>query len=203
MPILGGCRVQRISTAVADHSLCAIGVYTHNLQPSPAQQADLGDALKVFSDHGYVRPKTCYLFRSLPRSLDTSSMRLCRKLLCRQTDPVHQCQPDPDSFRRNAAGGKPESARDGQARMCHRPPGHEHGTCSSESRLLRSTRLFGCTDRLRRNLRIPGAKLEAYTERTETLSKANSLLSKFHQIRRHDIEGGQMPTIAQSLAALS
>src|SRR5271170_4364945 len=43
------------ATSAADHSLCAIGVYTHNLQPSPAQQTDLTDALKVFNDLGYVR----------------------------------------------------------------------------------------------------------------------------------------------------
>jgi uncharacterized protein (DUF169 family) len=42
-------------TSVADHEMCAIGVYTHNLQPSPAQQIDLEDALGVFSDLGYVR----------------------------------------------------------------------------------------------------------------------------------------------------
>ena len=43
------------ATSAADHSLCAIGVYTHNLQPSPAQQTDLMDALKVFGELDYVR----------------------------------------------------------------------------------------------------------------------------------------------------
>ena len=56
-----GCRFwqdaasKTFATSAADHSLCAIGVYTHNLQTTPAQQADLGDALKVFRDLGYVR----------------------------------------------------------------------------------------------------------------------------------------------------
>lgn len=35
--------------------MCAIGVYTHNLEPSLLQQIDLKDALGVFSDLGYVR----------------------------------------------------------------------------------------------------------------------------------------------------
>src|SRR5215469_8051647 len=54
-----GCRFwedaaySKFLTYPADHSLCAIGVYTHNLQTAPAQQADLIDALKVFSDLGY------------------------------------------------------------------------------------------------------------------------------------------------------
>ena len=43
------------ATSASDHSLCAIGVYTHNLQTSPAHQIDLMDALKVFGELGYVR----------------------------------------------------------------------------------------------------------------------------------------------------
>ena len=49
---------------------------------------------------------------------------------------------------------------------------------------------------------IPGAKLEAYTQRIEALANANAVLSKFHQIRRRDIGAGQTPTIKDSLAAL-
>ena len=45
------------ATTAADHNLCAIGVYTHNLPSSPAQQTDLMDALKVFGDLDYVRPE--------------------------------------------------------------------------------------------------------------------------------------------------
>src|ERR1700689_1112092 len=56
-----GCRFWQdaasaaFATSASDHSLCAIGVYTHNLQPSPAQQTDLMDALKVFGELSYVR----------------------------------------------------------------------------------------------------------------------------------------------------
>ncbi|MGB9032005.1 MAG: hypothetical protein WCC27_17920, partial [Acidobacteriaceae bacterium] len=42
------------ATTAENHNSCAIGVYTHNLQPSPEQQTDLMDALKVFADLGYV-----------------------------------------------------------------------------------------------------------------------------------------------------
>jgi hypothetical protein len=50
-PVPAGCRFWQdgaataFVTTAADHSLCAIGVYTHNLQTSPAQQTDLVDAL--------------------------------------------------------------------------------------------------------------------------------------------------------------
>jgi hypothetical protein len=49
---------------------------------------------------------------------------------------------------------------------------------------------------------IPGAKLEAYTERIVALTMANAVLSKFHQIRRRDVEAGQSPSVETSLAAL-
>src|SRR3984957_3560393 len=57
-----GCRfwedgaASAFATSAADHSLCAIGVYTHNLQTSPAQQTDLMDALKVFGELDYETP---------------------------------------------------------------------------------------------------------------------------------------------------
>jgi uncharacterized protein (DUF169 family) len=49
---------------------------------------------------------------------------------------------------------------------------------------------------------IPGAKLAAYAERIETLSKANAVLSQFHQMRRRSVEAGQNPTVKESLAAM-
>jgi hypothetical protein len=50
---------------------------------------------------------------------------------------------------------------------------------------------------------IPGARLEAYARRIEALANANRVLSKFHQIRRHDIASGGTPSIKDSLAALA
>lgn len=49
---------------------------------------------------------------------------------------------------------------------------------------------------------IPGAALSAFAERIAALSKANQILTKFHQIRRKDIEAGGNPTVQDSLAAL-
>ena len=49
---------------------------------------------------------------------------------------------------------------------------------------------------------IPGAKLAAYAERIETLSKANAVLLQFHQMRRRSVEAGQNPTVKESLAAM-
>ena len=55
------------ATSAADHSLCAIGVYTHNLETSPGQQADLMDAIKV----------RALLFRVLP-GLQKAELRAYR-----------------------------------------------------------------------------------------------------------------------------
>jgi hypothetical protein len=49
---------------------------------------------------------------------------------------------------------------------------------------------------------IPGPKLELYTERIRALAAANTVLSKFHQIRRGDIQAGRSPSVRESLAAL-
>jgi hypothetical protein len=49
---------------------------------------------------------------------------------------------------------------------------------------------------------IPGLKLDAYAQRIQALAKANSILSKFHQIRRRAVGAGQIPTVSDSLAAL-
>ena len=62
------------ATTAADHNLCAIGVYTHNLRSSPAQQTDLMDALKVFGDLDYVRPEdlaSIPVLQSQPRTSST------------------------------------------------------------------------------------------------------------------------------------
>ena len=56
-----GCRfwqeatTQVFATVPKDHNLCSIGMYTHHLENGPQAQIDLGDALKVFGDLGYVR----------------------------------------------------------------------------------------------------------------------------------------------------
>jgi uncharacterized protein (DUF169 family) len=50
---------------------------------------------------------------------------------------------------------------------------------------------------------IPGAKLDAYVRRIEALANANAILTKFHQIRRRDVEAGQTPSVKASLAAMA
>ena len=56
-----GCRFWQeaatrvFATVASDHELCAIGVYTHNLEGAAGYQGNLQDSLRVFGDLGYVR----------------------------------------------------------------------------------------------------------------------------------------------------
>src|SRR5580698_4127239 len=58
-----GCRfwqeatTEVFATVPKDHELCSIGMFTHHLENGPNVQTDLGDALKIFGDLGYVRPE--------------------------------------------------------------------------------------------------------------------------------------------------
>jgi hypothetical protein len=49
---------------------------------------------------------------------------------------------------------------------------------------------------------LPGRGLEALAERIAALASANATLTKFHRIRRRDIESGKSPSVMDSLAAL-
>jgi len=49
---------------------------------------------------------------------------------------------------------------------------------------------------------IPGASVSAFAERIAALAKANGVLTKFHEIRRREVEAGKLPTIMESLASL-
>ena len=49
---------------------------------------------------------------------------------------------------------------------------------------------------------LPSAKLDAYCAQIEILAAANRTLSKFHELRRKDVESGTRPTVQESLQQL-
>ncbi len=49
---------------------------------------------------------------------------------------------------------------------------------------------------------LPGARIGEYAERIRVLSQANDILTKFHQLRREDVEHGKSPSVKESLARL-
>jgi uncharacterized protein (DUF169 family) len=192
------------STAAADHYRCAIGVYTHNLQPSPEQQTDLMDALKVFADLGYVRPEDLpqipvlkgqpkhVVYSPLARTPLAPDVVLLfvnanQTLILSEATQQVEGQVAP-AMGRPACAVVPQVMNNARAAL-------SLGCCGARAYLdvlPDDVAIFA----------IPGGKLEAYTERIEALSKANALLSRFHGIRRRAVEEGQNPTIKESLAAL-
>lgn len=206
-----GCRfwedaaASAFATTAADHYRCAIGVYTHNLDPSPEQQTDLMDALKVFADLGYVRAEDLPqipVLQSKPKHviyspLDRSPLAPDVVLLfvdANQTLILSEATQQVENqiapaMGRPACAVVPQVVNTGRAAL-------SLGCCGARAYLdilPDDAAIFA----------IPGAKLLTYTERIEALAKANMVLSQFHQIRRRAVEAGQDPTIKQSLAAMS
>jgi uncharacterized protein (DUF169 family) len=192
------------ATSASDHSLCAIGVYTHNLQTSSAQQTDLMDALKVFGDLEYVRQEDLALIpvlgsqpgyvvyapladSPLPPDVVLLFVNANQTLILSEATQQVENQNAP-AMGRPACAIVPQVMNSGRAAL-------SLGCCGARAYLdvlTDDVAVFA----------IPGDKLEAYTRRIEALAKANGVLSKFHSIRRHAVAAGETPTIKDSLAAL-
>ena len=207
-----GCRFWQdgasaaFATTAADHSLCAIGVYTHNLQTSPAQQTDLMDALKVFGELG--------LRETRRPGADSGSGIAARHTSCTRLWQTSPLPPDVVLLFVNANQTLILSEATQQVEN-QNAPAMGRPACAIVPQVMNTGRAalsLGCCgaraylDVLTDDVAvfaIPGAKLEAYTRRIEALAKANAVLAKFHQIRRHDDRRRSHPTIKDSLAALA
>lgn len=193
------------ATSAADHYRCAIGVYTHNLQPSPEQQTDLMDALKVFAELGYVREEDLPqipVLQSQPKYVVYAPLNRARLspdvvllfvnssqtlILSEATQQIeNQIAP---ALGRPACAVVPQVMNTGRAAL-------SLGCCGARAYL----------DVLQDDVAIfalPGAKLAEYAERIEALAKANVVLSQFHKMRRRAVDQGQNPTIRESLSAMN
>jgi uncharacterized protein (DUF169 family) len=206
-----GCRfwedgaAAAFATTASDHNLCAIGVYTHNLHSSPAQQTDLMDALKVFGELDYVRPEDlasipvlasqpAYVIYAplaespLPPDVVLLFVNANQTLILSEATQQVENQNAP-AMGRPACAIVPQVMNAGRAAL-------SLGCCGARAYLdvlTDDVAVFA----------IPGTKLEAYVRRIEALAKANEILSTFHQLRRKNIAAGGTPTIKDSLAALS
>lgn len=205
-----GCRFwqdgarRAFATSAEDHDLCAIGVYTHNLQPSVGQQIDLNDALQVLGSMEYVRqedlhaipvlqwrPKHVVYAPLAETPLEPAVVVLFVEagealILSEATQQVED--QNPPAMGRPACGVVPQVMNTGRAAL-------SLGCCGARAYLdvlTPGVAIFA----------IPGAKLVEYVQRIEILARANTTLAKFHGLRRREIEIGRMPTVKESLAAL-
>lgn len=205
-----GCRFwqeaagRAFATAPADHSLCSIGQYTHNLAMSPASGADLATALKVFADLSYVRAEDVAaipVLASKPQFVIYSPLAEAPSapdvvLLFVRADQTLILSEASQQLEHGLppAMGRPACAVIPQARNTGRSA-LSLGCCGARAYLdvlTPEVALYA----------IPGAALEAFAERIAALAKANRILTRFHQIRRQQVESGAAPTIEHSLAAL-
>lgn len=205
-----GCRFwqeaqERVfATSPSDHALCSIGLYTHNLEMSPGAGTDLTDALKVFNDLSYVR---------------TGDLPMIPVLASRPKHviygPLSQIPLDPEVvllfIRPDQILIVSEASQQLEGGL---PPAMGRPACAvipQAKNTARSALSHGCCDAraylevLSETIAIyalPGPAIGAFAERITALSKANTILTKFHEIRRRAVDAGRSPTIQESLQAL-
>lgn len=206
-----GCRfwqeaTQRsFATSARDHALCGVGVYTHNLEPTKLGQTDLMDALKVFGDLGYLRPEdlpNIPVLQSRPRYVVYGPLSQARQqpdlvlLIVNASQSLILSEAAQQVDHQNApAMGRPACAVVPQVVNGQRAA-LSLGCCGARAYLDLLTddaALFA----------LPWSKFDHYLERIEVLARANRVLTRFHELRREQIETGQTPTVQESLAVFS
>jgi uncharacterized protein (DUF169 family) len=161
------------------------------------------DALKVFGDLGYVRPEDIpqipvlkvqskYILYSplaetpLQPDLVLLFVHANQTLILSEATQQLEAQ-TPPAMGRPACAVVPQVLNTGRAAL-------SLGCCGARVYLDNfndSVAIFA----------IPGARLAAYAERIDTLTRANTILTQFHQLRRQSVESGNRPTIQESLVA--
>ena len=205
-----GCRFwqeagsRTFATTAIHHERCSIGQHTHNLAMSPASVTDLADALAVFASLTYVRNEDVAaipVLNTKPRyvvygPLAEATLSPDVVLLFVRADQTlilseasQQIEGGlPPAMGRPACAIVPQASNTGRSAL-------SLGCCGARAYLdvlSNEVALYA----------IPGPALEAFTDRITALARANEILTRFHQIRRSEIEAGRSPTIKESLAAL-
>ena len=205
-----GCRFWQeaatdvFATTPQQHDLCSIGMYTHHLEDGPGVQTDLEDSLKVFGQLGYVRPEDMPFIPVLDRAPKAVVYGPLALIPVNPDVVLLFVKPDQTLILSEAS----QQLENGL------PPAMGRPACAVVPQAFNSGRTalsLGCcgarayNDALKSDVAlyaIPGARLEAFTERVAALAKANAVLTRFHILRREAVESGQHPTVKESLAAL-
>lgn len=205
-----GCRfwqeagTRTFATNASHHERCSIGQHTHGLAMSPASATDLSDALEVFASLTYVRAEDVAAIPVLavqpryvvyspladaPLSPDVVLLFVRADQTLILSEASQQLEGGlPPAMGRPACAIVPQASNSGRSAL-------SLGCCGARAYLdvlTPEVALYA----------IPGATLEAFTERIAALAQANGILTRFHQIRRAAIEAGKAPSIKESLAAL-
>src|SRR5579885_982415 len=189
-------------TAPKDHANCTVGMYTHHMPIAGAAAENLADCLKVFGDLGYVLPQEIpgipvlkneakYVvyapLSSTPLPPSTVLLFANSRQSLAITEAVQQVEPGvPPALGRPACAVIPQAVNSGK-------PALSLGCCGARAYLNVLTDDFALWA-------LPGARIGEYAERIRVLSQANDILTKFHQLRREDVEHGKSPSVKESLA---
>jgi uncharacterized protein (DUF169 family) len=191
------------STSPTDHEHCSIGTYTHGMAASsPEHEAERASALSIFADLGYVRPEDVPQIARMDRLIESVSYM-----------PLAQASRLPDVVLVFANSQQGLIIAEAAQQLDQgAPPALGRPACAIIPQAVRTARAalsLGCCgaraylDALADDVALwalPGLRLEEYANRIAELARANSVLSEFHALRRKDIEAGQTPTLAESLA---
>jgi len=211
LPVPAGCSFweigteRTVATSGDDHEHCSIGIHTHNLTNVPSSQAhELQAALGAMMGLDYVRSSE---IEALP-VMKTSAKHVLY-------GPLHEATQRPSLVLLFASASRGLILSEALTRVDgETPPAMGRPACAMIPQVLNSARSaasLGCCgaraylDSLSDDVSLWGlwgAKLESYVDEIEVLSKANSVLSRFHALRRADIESGETPTVEESLAKL-
>jgi uncharacterized protein (DUF169 family) len=197
-----GSRV--FATVPRDHDLCAIGVYTHHMETNDSVTTDLQDALKVFGDLGYVRPEDMPFIpvlqrpakvvvygplASIPVPPDVVLLFVKSDQALILSEASQQLENGlPPALGRPACAVVPQAFNSGRTAL-------SLGCCGARAYLdvlTPDVALYA----------IPAAKLEAFTERVAALANANAILTKFHSLRRQEVQAGKHPSVLETLGAM-
>jgi uncharacterized protein (DUF169 family) len=192
------------STSREDHESCAIGTFTHGMAASAAHESERAAALAVFEKLGYVRAEDIPQIPTMDRLVEHVSYA-----------PLAEISVAPDVVLVFANSQQGLIIAETAQQLDHgAPPALGRPACAIVPQTVRSGRAalsLGCCgaraylDVLREDIALwafPGHRLEEYAARIEELAKANAVLSRFHELRRKDIEAGLTPTVAESLERL-
>ena len=194
-----------IATSAPDHDLCAVGVHTHHLaDPSPHHPGELASVLEVMAGMEYVReqdvagipvlrdPVRHVVYAPLaqtPLAADVVLLFAHSRQGLVITEAIQQVDPEvPPALGRPACAVVPQAANSGRAAL-------SLGCCGARAYLdvfTDETALWA----------LPGAKIALYAARIAKLAGANEALGRFHALRRVDVEAGNTPTYAESLARM-
>ena len=187
------------ATEADDHSLCAIGTYTHRLAGAKeTMQTELADTLGAMTGLDYVRenevaaipvmqkevkyvvygplkefplsPEVIFLFAHAQQGL------ILTEAITRVDGAV------PLAMGRPACAVVPQVVNRGAAAL-------SLGCCGARAYL----------DVLSDDIALwalPGSLLSAYCKEITTLSRANQILTRFHSVRGKDVASGNRPTVA-------